>query len=131
MTDESKVNEIARLLMAEWVYREGEPVPLSYIGTFADMARVMVIREQQQMEEIETIIASATTIQPSLTGWQGQLAEALIRAFRVGMDTCIKGIEEQVGNDIAGYFNHDPVETLLETLANIRQQFDIEKGWDK
>lgn len=40
LTDE--VNRLARVLMSEWERVEGKPVSISYVATFADMARAVL-----------------------------------------------------------------------------------------
>jgi hypothetical protein len=47
--DRAEVDRVARLLMAEWERVEEKPVGVSYVATFADLARV-VIRDRQAAE---------------------------------------------------------------------------------
>lgn len=37
-----RVDEIARVLLGAWEKAEGKPVNVSYVATFADMARAIV-----------------------------------------------------------------------------------------
>lgn len=42
----NEIDRVAKLLIAEWERVEGKPVNVSYIATFADMARVVVANAQ-------------------------------------------------------------------------------------
>ena len=45
------VDQMARVLMAEWERVEGKPVNVSYVATFADMARVALRAAREDVAE--------------------------------------------------------------------------------
>lgn len=42
-----EINHLARVLMAAWENAEGKPVNVSYVATFADMARAVLADERR------------------------------------------------------------------------------------
>lgn len=45
-----RVDRYARVMMAAWEKAEGEPVSVSYVATFADMARAVVSQIELEYE---------------------------------------------------------------------------------
>lgn len=48
-SERMEIDRVGRLLIAEWERVEGGPVNVSYIATFADMARVMIADREGQV----------------------------------------------------------------------------------
>lgn len=61
-----EVDRVARLLMAEWERVEGKPINVSYIATFADLARVVAADQARTRQEHalgELLVALSSRIQ--------------------------------------------------------------------
>jgi hypothetical protein len=68
--DRAEVDRVARLLMAEWERVEEKPVGLSYVATFADLARV-VIADRRAAEAAAWDVGLATAGESLLDIYNG------------------------------------------------------------
>ena len=63
--DRDEVDRVARLLMAAWEQAEGRAPTVSYVATFADMARAVIADRPTPSPVIEPVIEPGTSMTPA------------------------------------------------------------------
>jgi hypothetical protein len=123
-----EVDRVARLLIAEWERVEHKPVNVSYVSTFADMARVVIADAatlRQQLEAAQREVAAAqqqlTAIRAALQSPDGEtLVNAALR---------VRALAEQRLEDLAAEHRNRVTSEMeaAETLAMAQRRIaDLE-----
>jgi hypothetical protein len=130
----AEVDHIARLMMAEWERVEGKPVNVSYVATFADMARVILASNAsltKERDELHSQLKAVVDYAVDVLGWPVSTVlgpDAPLRAFRKLHEQLIHAsAENQAFNiKVAGEINEAraKADSLRSQLATVTAERD-------
>lgn len=119
----SEVNRVARILLAAWEEAEGRPVGVSYVSTFADMARAVTADTAVRLAEVTAERDELAAEVNSLTAdWDHEHARADALAEQVAaVEALIQPAypteaDETYGTN--GWVEPIPAEDIIAALAD-------------